>query len=99
MKNGYEIRWTDYALEELEQTIHYLENHFSEKEIKKLARKIESITEIISQNPFAFPKSDKQPIYKVVILKYNSMYYRISENEVQIVSFFSNRQNPNKRKI
>ena len=43
MKSGYNILWTDYALEELEQTIDYLERNFTEKEISKLAKKIESV--------------------------------------------------------
>lgn len=33
MKNGYDICWTDYALEELNQTISYLELNFTKKEI------------------------------------------------------------------
>ena len=40
MKSGYNILWTDYALEELEQTIDYLERNFTEKEISKLAKKL-----------------------------------------------------------
>lgn len=54
MKSGYSISWTPNALNELEMTIQYLEKNFSEREIKKLARKIESLTEIISQNPQIF---------------------------------------------
>lgn len=34
MKNGYRIFWTDFALEELEKTIEYLKENFSEKELK-----------------------------------------------------------------
>ncbi|TZF85678.1 hypothetical protein FW774_00955 (plasmid) [Pedobacter sp. BS3] len=33
------------------------------------------------------------------ILKFNTMYYRIKDQEVQILSFFSNRQHPKRRKI
>lgn len=33
MKNSYDIFWIDYALEELNQTISYLELNFTEKEI------------------------------------------------------------------
>ena len=43
--------------------------------------------------------SDKRGIHKVILLKYNSMYYREINNSVEILSFFSNRQNPKKRKI
>lgn len=99
MRSGYKILWTDHALAELAQTILYLEQNFSDKEIQKLAQKIENTIELISHNPNLFPKSDKKNIRKVVILKYNTLYYRVKRNSVEILSFFSNRQNPKKRKI
>ena len=99
MKSGFNIEWTQNAKKELGKTIEYLDENFSEKEIKKLVQKIESITELISQNPDLFPKSENNKIYKVIILKFNTLYYRTKNNSVEILSFFSNRQNPIKRKI
>ncbi|MDR2205294.1 MAG: type II toxin-antitoxin system RelE/ParE family toxin [Flavobacteriaceae bacterium] len=99
MRSGYKIVWTDFALEELRQTIEYLENNFSDKEIKKLAEKIESTLQIISENLDIFPKSESTKIHKAVILKYNTLYYRCISGSIEILSFFSNRQNPEKRNI
>jgi len=87
------------AKKELEKTIKYLEDNFSEKEIKKLVQKIENITELISQNSDLFPKSENNQIYKAVILKFNTLYYRIKNDNIEILSFFSNRQSPTKRKL
>ncbi len=98
MKNGYKILWTDNALKELQETIGYLEQNFSDKEIAKLALKIESVTRLISQNPLMFAKSDSKNVRRIPILKFNTMYYRIKKNEIHILSLFSNRQNPKKRK-
>lgn len=86
-------------MNELEETIEYLQKNFSDKEITKLARKIESFSEIISQNPYIFPKSEHTNIHKAIILTFNTAYYRIKDNNVEILSFFSNRQSPVKRKI
>ncbi|MBB5332567.1 type II toxin-antitoxin system RelE/ParE family toxin [Chryseobacterium koreense] len=83
----------------MKKTIAYLEQNFTENEIIKLVRKIESITELISQNPNLFPKSEIIDVHKAVILKYNSRYYRVKNENVEILSFFSNRQSPKKRKI
>ncbi len=69
MKNGFKILWTDYALEELENTIEYLEGNQTKKELQNLAVNIEKTLILISQNP------------------------------VEIISFFSNKQNPKKRKL
>ncbi|WP_028122873.1 type II toxin-antitoxin system RelE/ParE family toxin [Epilithonimonas tenax] len=99
MKSICDIFWTPNALKELEQTIEYLEGNFPEKEIKKLAEKIELTIELISKNPNLFPKSENKKIHKAVLLKYNSMYYRVKNESIEILSFFSNRQSPSKKKF
>ncbi len=99
MKNGYKIHWTDNALNDLQKTITYLAENFSDKEIKKLSAKIENTIELISINPNIFQASDIKGVFKVVVLKYNTLYYRIRGKSVEILSLFSNRQNPKKLKI
>lgn len=99
MKSGYRIFWTEHAASELDQTIQYLQTEFSAKEISKLLIKLEETLELISINPKIFPISDKKGIRKTILLKYNSIYYREINNTVEILSFFSNRQNLTKRKI
>ncbi|KFE99627.1 hypothetical protein IX39_02900 [Chryseobacterium formosense] len=99
MKSGYNILWSPNALSELEETIEYLQKNFSDKELAKLARKIESFSEIISKNPYIFPKSEHTNIHKAVILTFNTAYYRVKNNDVEILSFFSNRQSPTKSRI
>jgi plasmid stabilization system protein ParE len=99
MKNGYKIFWTENALNELAKTIEYLEENFTDKEIKKLAQKLESTTALLSKNPTIFPKSEFKDIHRVVILKHNTLYYRIKGETVEILSFFSNRQSPTKIKL
>lgn len=96
MKSGYEIFWTSNALQELNETIEYLEENFSEKELKKLAHKIESTLQLISINPDLFPKANN--IHRVPILKLNTMYYTKRYDTIEILSFFCNCQNPSKRK-
>ena len=42
-----------------------------------------------------FQKSDiADDVRRAVIAKKNSMFYRIKNNEIEIVSFFANRKNP-----
>lgn len=100
MESGYKIFWTDNALQELKETYDYLETNFTIKELQKLSREIDNVTYLISLNPKLFQESDlKKNVRKAVILKYNSMYYRIKNNTIEILSFFSNRQNSDKIKI
>ena len=99
MESGYKILWTDHALEELEKTYSYLELNFSSKELNALSIAIDNTLKIIEREPNLFPLSDNIGIRKAVVKRYNSMYYRILDDTIQIISFFSNRQNPSKRKL
>ena len=100
MKSGYKIFWTDHAISELKETIDYLENNWTEKELRKLSNALDKTLNLISQNPYIFQSSDfKKNIRRAVILSLNSLYYKIKDQDVEIISFFSNRQSPTKRKL
>ena len=100
MKSGYKVDWTDNALSELKNTFEYLENNWTEKELRKLSNEIEKTVNLIFNNPNLFPLSENRKVRKAVVKKLNTIYYRLKGNEkVEILSFFSNRRHPNKRKI
>jgi hypothetical protein len=68
--------------------------------LRNLAESIDEKLALISQNPNSFQISDyKKDIRRVVILTYNTLYYRFENEQIEIISFFSNRQNPKKRKL
>ena len=48
MKNGYEILWTDNALKELQKTVEYLQENWTEKELKNLASNLDKTLNLIS---------------------------------------------------
>lgn len=99
MKSGYKIYWTDHALAQLKETFAYLEKNWTEKELINLSSEIERTLILISENPSLFPISSKKNIRKAVIKKLNTIYYRVRNNEnIEVISFFSNRKNPNKRR-
>lgn len=100
MKSGYRIVWTNHALNELQNTIHYLEENWTVKELQNLATSIEEAISLISHNPYLFQVSDiKRNIRRVIIAKHNTLYYRLKEDQIEILSFFSHRQSPKKRKL
>ncbi len=74
MENGYKIFWTDFALSDLEKTIEYLEENWTEKEFRNLAVKLDEILTILSQNPNLFQVSNvKDKIRRVVVLSHNTL--------------------------
>ncbi len=99
MKSGYKVFWTKNAIKELERTFEYIALSFSEKELINLSLEIEKVINIIAINPQIFPVSDIKYIRRAVILRLNTLYYRIIDDRVEILSFFSNRKNPENRKL
>lgn len=99
MKSGFKIFWTNHALTELNQTFEYLEENFTQKELQRLSAEIERVLNLITRNPKLFPFSENLRVRKAIILELNTMYYRENNDVIEILSFFSNRQNPNKRRL
>lgn len=100
MTNGYKILWTDFALSELKDAIDYLQENWTERELQNFSREIEKTVNLLSHNPNLFQASDlKKEIRRVIIAKHNTLYYQVKGNTVEILSFFSNRQNPKIRKM
>ncbi len=99
MENGYKILWTDHALSELSEVYRYLEFNFSDKELKRLSIEIEKTIRLISINPTLFPLSKSKSIRKAVVMKYNTLYYRQNDSDIEILSFFNNRKSPDRNKF
>ena len=72
-------------MNELEKTVIYLEENWTEKELQNLAIHLEKILNLISQNPFIFQVSDsKAEVRRDVVLTLNTIYYQIMDNHVEI---------------
>lgn len=94
MENGYKIRWTDHALVELAEAYRYLELNFGENELHELSVAIDNVLQLISLAPDLYPKSSYKNLRRVIIKKFNTLYYLEKEDSIEIISFFSNRKNP-----
>jgi len=100
MESGYRILWTDHAISELKETIEYLENNWTEKELRSFSAKLDHTIELISKTPEMFPDSfEKKGVKKAVVEKHNNLYYRINLDSIEIISLFSNQKNPRKKNI
>ena len=98
MENGYKIFWTDFALSELEKTIEYLQENWTEKELRNLAVKLDEILTILSQNPNLFQVSNvKDKIRRVVVLTNNTLYYKVINNRIEILFFFKSSKSHQKK--
>jgi len=100
MKSGYNILWTDHAISELKGTLEYLEENWTERELTNFSKELDHTIELISKNPELFQVSKKKKeVRRAVVSRYNNLYYRTKNDTVEILSLFSNRQDPDKIKI
>ena len=100
MKSSYKIIWSDEAYKNLKYIIGYLEKHWTVREIRKFSRLLDKQLILISENPPLYPISDKSiNIRKSVLTKYTTIYYKVIDKEIHLVTLFDNRQNPDKLKL
>lgn len=100
MKNGYKILWTQNAVEELKGIVEYLEENWTQKELRNFTHELDHTIELISKNPELFQTSKvKKDVRRAVIAKYTNLYYQTSTDSVEILSLFSNRQSLDKLKV
>ena len=95
MESTYKIIWTDEALDNLADIIEYLELRWTKREIRNFSRLLDQQVNLIRSNPELFPTSTASSLLrKSVLTKQTTIYYRVDNNEIQIVTLFDNRQDP-----
>lgn len=97
MKSTYNLLWSSEALKNLESIFLYLEQNWTQRELKKFAKLLDKQMKLIEGNPFLFEKSEKSiDIRRSVLTKHITIYYQIKFSEIQILTLFDSRQNPDK---
>lgn len=92
---------SELAEEKLLKLSEYLLENWNKKTRDKFIEKLsEKINQISSQPDSCQKSSEFKNIYKCVVTKQTTFYYRISTElkEIEIITIFDTRQNPNKLK-
>lgn len=93
MKSGYNIEWTDEAINNLDSIIDYLTIRWTDKEIRNFFKKLDRHLKVISTNPLSFPISDLMPnVRRCVLSSQTTIYYKLKIDQVVILSVFCNSQ-------
>ncbi len=72
---------------------------FGQKKAKEVYERIEKVLDQISKMPEMFRASEQQKgLRKCVFSKQTSIYYRIKDDHIEVVSFRPNRKDPEKFK-
>jgi len=100
MKSGFNIEWTNEAINNLDLIVEYLSIKWTDREIQKFFNKLDRSLNIISKNPFAFPSSKlKTKVRRCVLSKQTTIYYEIRYSAIVILTLFDNRKSPNSIKL
>jgi plasmid stabilization system protein ParE len=96
---AYSLEWTLNSQKELNQIYDYLEENWTDREIRKFSINLDDTLNLLCKFPFIYQASEhNQNIRRCVLSKQTSIYYYVDvKNEsITILSLFDNRQNPDK---
>jgi plasmid stabilization system protein ParE len=92
-----EIVFSARARLKLELLLDYLETEWSLKIKHFFIARLDKALFQIAKMPESCPMSHKKKgVYKCVVNKQTSLYYRVTSKEIEIITLFDNRQNPSK---
>ncbi len=86
------IEWTLATKYDYWQSIEYLENHWSEKEVLTFINEIAYSLNLLAKGKVIFTKSDYPDVYKMVIIKQITIYYSIENETIYLLRFWNNYQ-------
>lgn len=100
MKNGYRLKWSLQARNDLKSIFEYISVSWSEKAVREFAKKLHKRISLIRTYPSLFPKSlQKENVRRAVLTKQITIFYSDLNETINIISVFDVRQDPKKLKI
>jgi len=93
------INWTPESINTFEQIIENIYKYWTQKEVIIFIKQAEKTIEQIRTNPYMFVTSNKKmQVRKGFVNSLISIFYKvdIQNNKIDILTFWNNRQNPNK---
>ena len=89
------IIFTDDATDILLSIADFIENKWSLKQAEKFLQKTYKTLDLLSDHPYMFKASSLHENIRIgTITKQTSFFYEIQENEIIILFFWDNRQEP-----
>jgi plasmid stabilization system protein ParE len=96
MPSTYELSifWTDEAKETFAAIFSFILDRFNERSAKKFLKQTNRILAIIKLQPEIFEASISDQFRKGKITNHTSVYYEIEDDQIRLLFFFDNRQEP-----
>ncbi|GAA3778944.1 type II toxin-antitoxin system RelE/ParE family toxin [Flavobacterium ginsengiterrae] len=81
------VIWSPQAKKDFWNNIDYLEAEWSEKIVLNFIEKVNTTIDFLKNDSVLFVKTNYKNVYKVVITKHISLYYRIENNKLNYFGF------------
>lgn len=86
------VEWTEEAQKQLDGVIEYLEQNWTEREIKNFFKKLERELNIVSKNPETFRLSQRLPGSRVCqITSHTTVFYVFDHQILTVLLLWSNK--------
>lgn len=96
---NYSVIWSPQSKESFENNIQRLLETWNEKEVSDFIDRVEEVLHLISKHPKIFRYLPGQDAYRCVIVKPVSLFYRLRNGQVELLTFWDNRMDPEKLNI
>jgi plasmid stabilization system protein ParE len=91
--------WSDDALIDYNQNIDYLLKEWSERVALEFVEDVETTIELIKDFPELYPLTEYLGVRKALVRKQITLFYRIKDNEIHLIRFWNNYQDPKRLKL
>ena len=93
-----EIRWSSFAIDDLEQIEDYIGNYFTYKEYQQFIEILNRKIELILDKKVVFQKLEQYPDYnKILITEQTTLIYKLETKFLKILRLYNNYQDEDKK--
>ena len=96
----FTVKWSPRSEIELIHLLDYLLANWGLEKVNETDKAIKELVKQICEMPGMFPTArSKNKTRYAVLTKHTTIYYRVRKKEIEIISLFDTRQNPNKLRL
>jgi len=90
-----EVYWSEEAENQLDEIIQYLEENWSEKDIRNFFKRLEDSIEAIKDSPYTYKLSQrKKEVREFQLSSQTTIFYSLNEDRVNLLLLWPNKRNP-----
>lgn len=95
----YAVKWSPEAERTYKIILEYLLERWTERELDNFIDRTDTVINFIIQNPKQYIYSKKMRVYRAVLTKQVSLYYRLEQQTIELLLFWDNRKDPASLKL